>query len=353
MPKLTLTDLTSLENQSAAIAAVNANNALIEAAIENTLSRDGTTPNTIGANLDMNSFRITNLAAPVGDNDAVRYIDIQALEGVDPADLVQVAADAAAAAASAAAALVSENNAAASAAAAALYVGAATSAAVWTTPRNLTWTGDVTGTITGLDGSQNESAALTIANSAVTNAKMANMATQTFKGRTTAGAGAPEDLTATQATAILNAMVGDSGSGGTKGLVPAPAAGDAAANKFLKADGTWAAVPAAVSLSSGEYSIGTQVKVKKGYYAGGASQVNITFTTPFTTQVDSIVLTPVGTGNAPTGLGSSPVTGRVPILSVKAGSVTVNGFTVYVTADQYDVSWANNATPFYWRAEGY
>jgi hypothetical protein len=34
-------------------------------------------------------------------------------------------------------------------------------------------------------------------------------------------------------------MVGDSGTGGTAGLVPAPAAGDAAATKFLKADGTW------------------------------------------------------------------------------------------------------------------
>lgn len=49
--------------------------------------------------------------------------------------------------------------------------------------------------------------------------------------------------TATQATAALNAMVGDSGSGGTKGLVPAPSSGDGAAAKFLKADGTWA-VPA-------------------------------------------------------------------------------------------------------------
>jgi hypothetical protein len=47
--------------------------------------------------------------------------------------------------------------------------------------------------------------------------------------------------TATQATAALNGCVGDSGSGGTKGLVPAPGAGDAAAGKFLKADCTWAA----------------------------------------------------------------------------------------------------------------
>lgn len=53
--------------------------------------------------------------------------------------------------------------------------------------------------------------------------------------------------TPTQVTATLVDMVGDSGSGGTKGLVPAPAAGDAAASKFLKADGTWAAPTASIS----------------------------------------------------------------------------------------------------------
>lgn len=46
--------------------------------------------------------------------------------------------------------------------------------------------------------------------------------------------------TPAQVTADLPAFVGDSGSGGTKGLVPAPASGDAA--KFLKGDGTWTAV---------------------------------------------------------------------------------------------------------------
>jgi hypothetical protein len=87
------------------------------------------------------------------------------------------------------------------------------------------------------------SVAATIANDAVTNAKAANMAQSTIKGRAAgAGTGDPTDLTATQATAILDVMVGDSGSGGTKGLVPAPASGDAAANKYLKADGTWATV---------------------------------------------------------------------------------------------------------------
>ena len=49
-------------------------------------------------------------------------------------------------------------------------------------------------------------------------------------------------LTNAQVTVLIDPMVGDSGSGGLKGLVPAPAAGDAAANKYLKADGTWNAI---------------------------------------------------------------------------------------------------------------
>lgn len=100
--------------------------------------------------------------------------------------------------------------------------------------QTITLTGDVTGSGTG-------SFAATIANSAVTNAKSADMAQATIKGRASgAGTGAPTDLTATQATAILNAFVGDSGSGGTKGLVPAPSAGDS--GKYLKGDGTWATI---------------------------------------------------------------------------------------------------------------
>lgn len=59
------------------------------------------------------------------------------------------------------------------------------------------------------------------------------------------------DLSANRTLAISD-FTGDSGSGGAKGAVPAPASGDAAAGKFLKADGTWAA-PAGTG-STNKYS---------------------------------------------------------------------------------------------------
>jgi hypothetical protein len=76
MAKLTLTDLTNLNNDLTVIATLNANNANTEAAMENTLSRDGTSPNQMGANLDMNSWHILNLPEPSSDTDPVRLIDL-------------------------------------------------------------------------------------------------------------------------------------------------------------------------------------------------------------------------------------------------------------------------------------
>lgn len=61
MAKLTLTDITQLaSNESSAVNEINANGALIEAALENTLSRDGTVPNAMEADLDLNSNDILN-----------------------------------------------------------------------------------------------------------------------------------------------------------------------------------------------------------------------------------------------------------------------------------------------------
>ena len=83
MAKLTLADITN-ESIPAASTTVNANSDLIEAALENTVSRDGTAPNAMSADFDMGTNRIINLAAPVGDNDAARKVDI--VPGADGAD---------------------------------------------------------------------------------------------------------------------------------------------------------------------------------------------------------------------------------------------------------------------------
>lgn len=79
--------------------------------------------------------------------------------------------------------------------------------------------------------------AATISDNSITNAKLSQVATNTIKGRISSGTGNVEDLTSTQATSMLNTFVGDTGSGGAKGLVPAPTTGDA--SKFLKGDGSW------------------------------------------------------------------------------------------------------------------
>jgi hypothetical protein len=49
-----------------------------------------------------------------------------------------------------------------------------------------------------------------------------------------------------------NAFTGDSGAGGVAGFVPAPAAGDAAAGKYLDADGTWTVPAGGGGVSDGD-----------------------------------------------------------------------------------------------------
>src|SRR5688572_5078796 len=68
-----------------------------------------------------------------------------------------------------------------------------------------------------------------------------------------AGTPSSQQVSFANVTKAISVMVGDSGSGGTKGLVPAPGAGDAAAGKFLKADGTFA-VPSGTGAETGANS---------------------------------------------------------------------------------------------------
>jgi hypothetical protein len=103
--------------------------------------------------------------------------------------------------------------------------------------------------------------ALTVATGGVALAMLANIATATFIGRTTAGTGVPEALTATQATALLNVF-----SSSLKGLVPASGGGT---TNFLRADGTFAP-PTATATPVGS---DTQLQYNNAGATGGTGGV--------------------------------------------------------------------------------
>jgi len=74
--------LTTIGSRYGSIDALNANFDAIEAAFENTLSRDGALPNNLESNLDMDSNRIINLPVPVGDSDAATKAYVDAATGL-------------------------------------------------------------------------------------------------------------------------------------------------------------------------------------------------------------------------------------------------------------------------------
>lgn len=87
----------------------------------------------------------------------------------------------------------------------------------------------------------------TIENDTITLAMLANIATARILGRSTAGAGDPEALTGTQATALLDTFLS-----GAKGLVPASGGGT---SNFLRADGNFAVPPGATDGDKGDITV--------------------------------------------------------------------------------------------------
>ena len=82
MTKVNITRLDSVtSNDAAATAAINNNFRAIQNAVENTLSRDGTTPNFMDSNLDLNNHKIINVKDPEASTDVItkgwfdRFVD--------------------------------------------------------------------------------------------------------------------------------------------------------------------------------------------------------------------------------------------------------------------------------------
>ena len=131
------------------------------------------------------------------------------------------------------------------------------------------------------------------------------------------------DLTANR-TLVISNLTGDTGSGGAAGAAPAPAAGDAAAGKYLKADGTWEVPPGG---GSGPRWISLQVN--------GPLTVNA--------DISAHVLIPASGGITPTACVAELKSG--PTGSNLVAVIKVNGAT-YLTLTFVDASWTYiSATP--------
>lgn len=81
MSKIILNNVGDLTQATTAAAIINANSSVIESGMDNTLSRDGSSPNQMQANIDMNSNRVLNLPSPLTSSEPLRLLDLNSFVG--------------------------------------------------------------------------------------------------------------------------------------------------------------------------------------------------------------------------------------------------------------------------------
>jgi hypothetical protein len=172
-----------------------------------------------------------------------------------------------------------------------------------------------------------------ITNDAVTLAKLADIATASFLGRTTAATGDPEVLTGTQATALLDVF-----SSTLNGLVPASGGGT---TNFLRADGTFAAPP-------GGPGTGTLNRLAKWATTSTLGDSLLSDDGTNVTLLGPLLLPDGGTATAPAVSRTADATGMSP----KAGRITfsiggVDAFSIWPLSGGGGIL-VPSASPYAW-----
>jgi len=147
-------------------------------------------------------------------------------------------------------------------------------------------------------------------------------AQNTILGRVASGSGPMTQLTTAQVRDAITNFTGDAGSGGVKGMVPAPAAGDGASGKALMASGGWG-YPGARAIGRFNGTTGATVNARGvSVSRTGVGQYNVTLS-PVMADANYIVDVPVET-----------ILYRSSLPAIK--SKTASGFTVELTRTVYN-----------------
>jgi microcystin-dependent protein len=151
--------------------------------------------------------------------------------------------------------------------------------------------------------------------------KLEQIATARLLGRSTAGSGSVEVLTAAQVMAMLPDFQGDSGAGGVAGRVPAPGAGDGAAGYVLYADGSWGA-PAS-GMPAGAVAFTAADSAPTGWLLAYGQEISrSTYAALF-----AAIGTTYGAGNGSTTFRVPDLRGRVVAGQDDMGGVSANRLT--------------------------
>ena len=285
--KITLQSVSSVDNSL--INAINNNNATLVAAIDNTLSRDGTSPNQMNSTLDMNSHQIINIPfatsptqpVPLGQLGSPVSI-VPALTGdvtgisngaTIPTTLQPLSGDVTSVGRVITLDTVNSNIGSFGNSTSIPIVtvnGKGLTTSVSTAVVNPTQINSVTypaspstntvPVITGVNTVTYEQVpGAAIASNTVANSNLVTVPAHTYKGNNTGSTATPIDVTNTQLTADLNQFTSS-----LQGVVPGSGGGT---TNFLRADSTWV-IPTGVLISSVVYSGSQTITIPAGASQG-------------------------------------------------------------------------------------